>query len=261
VAFVKKNFPKIPVKVAVPDKGVTYMYNEGFQFGLKRWPKAKYFVLAANDLIFKEKDWLKKLVEAAEADPKIGMVCCKLRYPNGKVQSGGIEVTPIGSVLVTDKKKSSVSRYVDVMPTALSMISRKALLDCGGNDEIIVPFNWEDIDLSSRLRSLGYRLYYVANTKVTHLESYGVFTQKVKKKWSRDEIEFTMRRNGFIYYLRWNRPLLPFYFVTDVVSNFIAIGGGIRIRKNIPYRIKTQIPAIREALKLYKTTKLRKFKE
>ncbi len=261
VKFVRANFPEIKIKVAKPDKGLSYMYNEGFQFAMIQWPKAKYLVLAANDLIFTNKDWLRKLVEAAESDTKIGMVSCKLMYPNGRIQSGGIKVTAIGTVLEKNEEKATVSKYVETLATPIALFSKEALIQSGGTDEIIGPFVWDDIDLSARLRSLGWQLYYTGNTSVTHLESYTAFTQKVKKKWGKYDIELGVRRNGYIYYLRWNLFLLPFFFITDTISNFIAIGGGLRLRKNIPERIKMQAPAIREALKLYKTTKLRRFKE
>lgn len=260
VKFVRSHYPKVKVKVASPDLGLSNMYNEGFQFAMAEYPKAKYLVVAANDLIFTNRDWLRRMVEAAESDPKIGMVGCRLMYPDGRVQSGGIRVTGIGTVLERGMEKAKTSRYVETIATPLALFRKAAFVDVGGNDEVIYPFVWDDIDLSSRLRSKGWKLYHVGNASVTHLESYTAFTEKVKKKWSKHDIELGVRRNGYIYYLRWNRGLFPLFLITDTVSNFVAIGGGFRLRKNIPERIGMQWPALTQALKMYKTTKLRKFK-
>ncbi len=259
VQFIKKNYPNVHVK-SIKDKGISFMINEGIKEALKRYPNFDYIVMVANDLEFTDYKWLKKMVEASKINPSIGMVTCKLKYPNGRIQHGGVILSPIGVVLIKDPKSSNVSKYQDYDINAAALICREAIFKVGGFDEVIGPFGWDDIDYSARMTK-KFKIYYTSSTTAVHLESYSVFSKdkKIKKKWTKDEIEFGIRRNGYIFYLRYKPLMLPFHFVVDAISNFISVGDGIKIRNNILFRIKMQIPALKEALKMYKQTKIRKF--
>ena len=45
-----------------------------------------YFLWLNDDIEFIEEDWLKKMVDVGESDEKIGILGCKLIYPNGNLQ-------------------------------------------------------------------------------------------------------------------------------------------------------------------------------
>ena len=166
----------------------------------------------------------------------------------------------LGVNMIHDAMLSNKSRYQHISCSSLALIKKQALLYLGGFDEIFSPFSWEDIDISSRFLRNGYKLYYVGNTKIFHLESYSTLNRKIKKKWTPEEIEFCMRRNAYIYYLRYAKYLLPFYIFVDTASNIISFRNDkIAIRKNIGYRLRTQIPALISALSLYKKNRIKKF--
>ena len=258
MGYVRKNFPDIPAKTAL-DEGSASLQNNGIKFALNKYPDAEYVLLVTNDMVFNDGLWLKKMADAAEKDGSIGMVNCRLRYPNGQIQHGGTKLSAIGVIMIKDRELSSTSRYQDIACSSLALMKKEALLKVGCFDEIYSPFSWEDIDLSSRLRRNGYKLYYVGNTNITHLESYSTLNRKVKKKWTPSDIEFCMRRNAYMCYLRYARGTLPFYFATDVLSDFVSFKNDkLAIRPNIWSRLRMQAPAIREAVNLYKKNKIMK---
>jgi len=51
------------------------------------------------------------------------------------------------------------------------MIPRALIDDIGGFDEAFNPVEYEDIDLSYRLRSHGYRIVYEPSVEMYHFES------------------------------------------------------------------------------------------
>jgi len=48
--------------------------------------------LLNNDTKIIQKSWLRKMTEVAETDEKIGIVGCKLLYPDKRIQHAGINI-------------------------------------------------------------------------------------------------------------------------------------------------------------------------
>ena len=259
VEYVKKNFPEIFVK-RIKDMGTPFSQNEEIKLALDRYPEAEYVLLVTNDINFNERGWLKKMVAAAEKDKSIAMVNCKLKYPNGEVQHGGTELSVIGIRMIKDGKIGNTSRYQKVACSSLIMVRSRALIESGGFDESFGPFSWEDIDLSARMHRRGYKLYYVGNTDISHLETVSTLNKEIKKNWTRDYIEWCMRRNAYAFYLRYAKSMFPAYIITDTISNIVSFGNDrLKVRNNIGYRIRTQLPAIAEAVKMSRKGRIRKF--
>ncbi len=260
VKYFSKLYKNIEITTIPKNRGWCAGANRAFEYAFKKYPNLDYIASLNNDLIFNDKDWLKKLVAAAKKDPDIGVVGCRLWYPDGRIQHGGAKLTLFGIKFEKDKKASSVSRYLPLVTGAVIIVKRDALLKAGLVDETYLPFNWEDMDWETRMVNEGFKIYYVGNTDIIHLEGFSVRSKSLKLDWTSEEIARFTRRNGYIYYFRHAPLLSPIYFIADFFSNFIAFDPSVHIRdgKTIRIRLSTQLPALSDALKVYKTYKIKK---
>lgn len=115
--------------------------------------------------------------------PHIGMVGCRLHYPNGLLQHGGIELNPKGptfqmSWLHVEKNlpfeflgMTRIIRLVDAVTAACVVINRKIYLEVGGLDEVWHPVAYSDTDLAEKLRSKGLYCIYTPYATGVHYES------------------------------------------------------------------------------------------
>lgn len=109
-------------------------------------------------------------------DPTVGMVGCKLLYPDGTVQhAGGYfhgprgETEHFGRLSADDGRFDEESEPEFVTGAALA-ISRQALTEIGPLDEGFTPAYYEDVDWCFRARARGWRVVYTPNAVVTHQE-------------------------------------------------------------------------------------------
>jgi GT2 family glycosyltransferase len=119
--------------------------------------------------------WLEALVGTL-ADPTVGIVGCKLRYPDGTIQHaggylhglrGGTE--HVGRHEVDDGKFDRLAE-VDYACAAAMAIRRTARELIGPLDEAFFPAYYEDVDWSFRARAAGLRVVYQPSAVVTHHE-------------------------------------------------------------------------------------------
>lgn len=120
--------------------------------------------------------WLGALIDTF-SDPGIGMVGCKLLYPDGTIQhAGGFlqgargESAHIGRHMIDDGQYDQLADAEFVTAAALG-ISRTALATIGPLDEEFVPAYYEDIDWCYRARAAGFRVVYQPRAVVIHHES------------------------------------------------------------------------------------------
>jgi GT2 family glycosyltransferase len=212
-------------------------------------------ILLNDDLVFNGLNWLGKLVEAFSLDKTVGIVGCRLRYPDGRIQHAGTYITPFG--LPDNYKNDRKSGYVTGVIGAAFMV-RKAVLDrIGLLDEIYLPFLEEEIDFCERARSFGYRTYYVKDVDITHLEGKSVFKTKMKNNWTPEQREYIFARNNFIFLLRWHRLLVvPNLAFRTVLPLFGGVVATVLKRTKINYRFSTVIPAFKEALAVHRKERI-----
>ncbi|MFH7880972.1 MAG: hypothetical protein QXI09_03115, partial [Candidatus Aenigmatarchaeota archaeon] len=151
-----------------------------------------------NDTIIIQKNWLKEMVKVAESDKKIGIIGCKLIYPDGRIQHAGIDTSRMMYIGYgeSSKKYNKIKELESV--TAACWLVREILFRLiGGFDEIYSPFCWEDIDYCIRVRRLGFKIYYVGKVAIIHKEGASV------DKHSNELYYFTTRKNVMIVYFRY----------------------------------------------------------
>jgi len=130
-------------------------------------------------------DTLEKSVRCLREHPDVGALGCKMLYPDGTVQQQGIQwhLTPwrvfVEMMLVTRDTRGRLARWLPILnPTQSSyvcklyggyVLGRKEVLDrAGWFDERYFMYA-EDADLSRTIGSLGWKLYYTAETEIIHV--------------------------------------------------------------------------------------------
>lgn len=257
IEYLHKNFPFITT-IKVKNLGWAYGNNKAIIYSLKHFKNAKYILLLNNDLIFQEKRWLKKMIKESEKDKHVGITGCRLLYPDGSVQHAGTYLRFFG--LPDNYKKNRKTGYVFSVIGACMLIKKEVLEKIGLFDETYLPFLEEEVDFCERAKRAGYKVLYVGNTKVIHLEGKTLYkSEQINQKWTEKYKEFIFVRNNFIFLLRWHKWHLPanlvFRLFTPLLPRFILKH---LHRTPIKYHFSNVFPALLEALRCYKIYKIPK---
>jgi Predicted glycosyltransferases len=124
--------------------------------------------------------WLLALVEALQK-PEVGIVGCKILYPDGKTiqHAGGWIEWPLGLAHhygkgELDQGQWDQHREVEYV-TGAAMAFRRHLIDqIGGMDEGFWPGYFEDADFCFRAREIGYKILYIHEAVVLHKETTSI---------------------------------------------------------------------------------------
>jgi len=119
--------------------------------------------------------WLRAMVTAL-ADPTIGIVGCKLLYPDGTIQHAGAYLTDVrGSPehigwREPDRGQYNQSLDVEFVTGAALGLTRITLERIGYLDEGFAPVYYEDVDWCYRAREAGLRVVYWPDAVAIHCE-------------------------------------------------------------------------------------------
>jgi len=162
--------------------------------------------LMNNDIEVLDPHWLSEMVSHA-CRSKIGVVGCKLLYPNRTIQHGGI-ITGILGVAGHSHKyyPADSSGYFNRLQTiqnisavtgACLVVRRELYENAGGLEEQLeVAFN--DVDFCLRIQKLGYRNLWTPYAKLIHHESLsrGNDDTPEKEEHFNNEKGFMLKRWG-----------------------------------------------------------------
>lgn len=144
----------------------------------RQYARSEILVFTNDDFVPTRSDWLSQLLAPFE-DEKVGITGATLLYDDGSVQHAGHEV--IGGnffhthhALTPDdegwERLVSTNREVDAVTGACLAIRRSVFDRVGGFFEGL-PFNYNDVDLCMKVRSLGYHVVNVGVPVGVHYES------------------------------------------------------------------------------------------
>jgi GT2 family glycosyltransferase len=169
----------------VPHRRVTYRAPSGpFNFSHKlnfavSHCETEMFVTYNDDIEMITPTWIEGLLEFAQ-DPGVGVVGCRLMFPDGRLQHIGV-VTGVNGVaahLFHQADAASMGwnggaitvRNYSVVTGAVMMTKLSAWNRVGGFDECLrIDFN--DVDYCLKLREAGYRNVYTPFVEAYHHES------------------------------------------------------------------------------------------
>lgn len=115
--------------------------------------------------------------------PGIGLVGCRLNYPNGRLQHGGVIIESSRAAFIkswhheerTEKfkrlEKTNFLRICPAVTAACCLIKRQTFLDINGFDEVWFPVAFSDTALAVKIRAKGLHCFYTPFAFGVHHES------------------------------------------------------------------------------------------
>jgi GT2 family glycosyltransferase len=198
VEMLEKEYPSVKLIRNSENLGFSKANNQGINFALTQG--AKFILLLNNDIEISQKNWLTAMVDLAKSDKEIGIVGCKLLYPNGRIQHAGGVVSFKGAYDRGDGEKDvgqyNKVQFVDYVTGAAFLIKTEVIRNIGLLDEGFSPFYFEDTDWCARARFYGYKVVYTPTSVLIHKKSYSM--SKLRKKASMD---FYIKKNWIRFFL------------------------------------------------------------
>ncbi|HHX99246.1 TPA: glycosyltransferase family 2 protein [Candidatus Dojkabacteria bacterium] len=173
IEYLKQEFPSVKIVESRENLG----FGRGNNLGVKEYPNYDAYLFLNNDISV-PKGFLDNLVKELQKE-NVGAVGPKVLYSKEKVgsekriiNSAGIEVDDHYMAYdrydkEEDKPKYNVVEEVDALMGGAFLIKRDVFEKVGGFNSNMFLY-YEDIDLSLRIRDLGYKLYYVGTSEVYH---------------------------------------------------------------------------------------------
>ncbi|MGI6443870.1 MAG: glycosyltransferase family 2 protein [Candidatus Dojkabacteria bacterium] len=173
IKYLKQEFPSVKIVESRENLG----FGRGNNLGVKEYPNYDAYLFLNNDISV-PKGFLDNLVKELQKE-NVGAVGPKVLYSKEKVgsemriiNSAGIEVDNHYMAYdrydkEEDKPKYNVVEEVDALMGGAFLIKRDVFEKVGGFNPNMFLY-YEDIDLSLRIRDLGYKLYYVGTSEVYH---------------------------------------------------------------------------------------------
>lgn len=195
IEFVRKNYPDVEIIALDKNYGFAKGNNIGIKYALQKY-SPDYILLLNNDIKIVHEDCFKKLVEAAENDDKIGILGCKLIYPDGTIQHLGSKVTSSGIYVLRDLNQVQSEPYevYDVMG-AIFLIKKSVIDKIGLLDEDFSPFFGEETDYCVRAKKSGYLIKIVPTVEVVH------YLRKSVEKQLPTYVSLIQRKNSIRFML------------------------------------------------------------
>jgi len=137
--------------------------------------KGEYLVFLNNDTEIGN-HCLDEMIDVFNRFEKVGLVGCKLIYPNGILQEAGGIIWENGEPWNLGKGENPMLpewnyvRQTDYVSGAAIMISKSLWNSVDGFSEEFAPCYFEDADLAFKVRGLGYKVIYTPHAEIVHFE-------------------------------------------------------------------------------------------
>lgn len=179
--WVAKKFPSITVLRFESSVGFSTGNNAGYRIA-----RGRYLLQLNNDTVVHEPA-LRTMVDFLDAHPETGALGPRLINPNGTLQIGyyarafptvtydALHLFWINRILPNNASlrrqmlldEPDVTREVDQPAGASLLYRREVLFSLDLLDEDYV-FAFDDVDICSRIKQAGWKIYYLSEAEVTH---------------------------------------------------------------------------------------------
>lgn len=157
--------------------------NLGFSKGCNVYMRnstADYVLLLNSDIEITQPNWIETLVAIAESDQSIGIVGCKLLYPDSRIQHAGGYIKPGWEVgdncgdhfgRFLPSYEHNITRVDCDYVTGACFLVKKALKDKIGPLNEKWFFGVEDVDYCHDAKKAGFKVLYTPKVSLIHHES------------------------------------------------------------------------------------------
>lgn len=151
---IKKNFQWVDISVNKKNIGFAGSNNIGIKKAIKEY-NPDYFLLLNDDCEVIDKNWINKMIRVGESDKKIGILGCKIIYPDGSLQwffkDNKINFLKEKKNINETKETFGTYEVKDVIG-ACFLIKRKVIDKIGLLDEKFNPAYGEETDFCFRAK-------------------------------------------------------------------------------------------------------------
>lgn len=168
--MVQQCYPQVKLFRNSANVGFSKANNRGIRYALQNG--AKYVMLLNNDVEITDKKWLQDFTTVINSDSKIGIVGCKLVFPDRTLQHAGGLVKLRGPYHRGECEKDTGQydrvELVDYVTGAALMIKAEVIRNVGLLDEGFSPLYYEDTDWCVRAHLYGYGIAYTPKPTLIH---------------------------------------------------------------------------------------------
>ncbi len=228
ISFIAKNYPEVKV--------IRESKNHGFAAAVNiavRNIQSEYFALLNTDAVA-DKNWLKQLVETADADDGLAVVTSVSVFPDGEtidalgddMSRWGVAFPRLRGKSVASAKKQS-SQEIFSGSGGYSLYRVKVWREIGGFDSAFFMY-YEDVDYCYRARLNGYGIGLASGALITH--GLGVSSGKRGKNFSR---RYVIRNAQYVY---WKNTPTKIIYRTAIKFCFVNVYMALAAIKSLAFR-------------------------
>lgn len=236
---IKKELKWTKIIINKKNLGCSKSFNIGAKFSLKNY-SPDYILWLNDDCEVIEKNWLKKMVKIGEGDKKIGIIGCKIIYPDGSLQSVGGYIQGWEITKISNFKKENIID-VDHIMGAVMLIKKDVINKIGLLDEGFTPYLLEDTDYCLRAKEKGFRIKSISSVRMIHKKGKTIDSLKNKRsllirfkndiKFSNKHLNFKNRLFRIFIYL----PLVAIFKKKRDIDELKL--KNLRLRKDFPINL------------------------
>lgn len=172
LSFLKNNYPSIKLIESEENLG----YGNAHNLALETHPNYNYYVFMNNDITVTS-NWLEEMIKVFNTKEGVGAVGPKILLSEKKdekylINSAGMDINK--HLMAYDRyegeyddEKYNTVEKVDGICGAVMLLSKEVIKKVKGFNPKMFLY-YEDVDLSLRIRDLGYDIYYCGNSVVYH---------------------------------------------------------------------------------------------
>lgn len=248
VEFIRREFPGIEVIALGWNSGFAYANN----VAIKR-VQTPYTILLNNDAV-PSNNWVGCLIKAIETHPSAGSAASKMLFFDNPdlIDRVGDAYTNAGVAKLRGRKEPSncynEAEWIFGACAGAAIYRTSALKEVGGFDEDFFLIN-EDVDLSFRLQSKGYKCLYVPDAIVFHKASSSiVHDSPISVYYGHRNLEWVYIKNLPFIIIAKTLPLHLLYVVLAFLFFLVRGHGRTYLRSK-----KDALMAVSKILKKRKT--------